>query len=554
KVPDLVFNVSRDLQLEFLRALFNGDGHVRRGYEAVYVTASKKLADDLKYLLSLLGFTFSYSTKKPETRVFKLKQGDFESKVSECYYIYTQARELYGGREKANVSFMNLLPISELGEINTKNIGWENRRALKRQKYLTKDKARTFNYAFRGDIKKIIDGDLGVLKVKSSSLVESPSEFIYDITLDKHHRFLAGDCLFVHNCIGGVPGNRTTMLVVPMVAAAGLTIPKTSSRAITSPAGTADVMEVLTNISLNLDEIKKVTEKTGGCMVWGGAVNLAAADDKLIRIRHPLHLDPKGMLLASILAKKKAVGAELVVIDIPAGRGAKVPDLESAEALGRDFLAIGKNLGMKVEAVVTDGSQPIGSLIGPALEAKDILTILMSNGKEGSQDLVEKACQLAGILLELAEKCKPGKGYDKALEMLEGGKAYLKFKEIITAQGGNGSVKPEDLKIGEFRHGVRSKKSGRIEHIDNRSVARICRAAGTPKDHSAGMILQVHRGDRVSKGDLLFEIVSSSKVRLNDAKKLAEERNPVEFQKIVLKELLGEQPVKTIPWKETRFE
>src|SRR5579863_5627142 len=111
------------------------------------------------------------------------------------------------------------------------------------------------------------------------------------------------------HCIGGIPGNRTTMIVVPIVAALGLTFPKTSSRAITSPAGTADTMGMLADVSLSSDRIYEVIRKTGGCIVWGGALELAPADDVLIAVERPMELDTEAQMVASILAKKKTVSA-----------------------------------------------------------------------------------------------------------------------------------------------------------------------------------------------------------------------------------------------------
>ena len=144
------------------------------------------------------------------------------------------------------------------------------------------------------------------------------------------------------HCVGGVVGNRTTMLIVPMIACTDLYIPKTSSRSITSPSGTADTFEVLTDVEIEIEEMRKIVLKAHGAIVWGGGMNLAPVDDRLIKIRHPLSLDPEGMLLASILGKKKCVGAENVIIDIPVGRGAKIPYMEKAQQLGDHFIKIGK--------------------------------------------------------------------------------------------------------------------------------------------------------------------------------------------------------------------
>ena len=135
------------------------------------------------------------------------------------------------------------------------------------------------------------------------------------------------------HCVGGLPGNRTSMIVVPIIAAAGLLIPKTSSRAITSPAGTADVMETLTRVDLDIADIRKVVEREGGCIAWGGAVRLSPADDILIGVERPLDFDSEGQLVASVLSKKIAAGSTHVVLDLPVGPTAKLRDAEAAARL-----------------------------------------------------------------------------------------------------------------------------------------------------------------------------------------------------------------------------
>ena len=333
------------------------------------------------------------------------------------------------------------------------------------------------------------------------------------------------------HCVGGVAGNRTTMILVPILAAAGVYIPKTSSRAITSPSGTADTMEVLAPVVMQLDEMKKIILKTHGCVVWGGAINLAPVDDKLIRIRHSLHLDPRGLLLASILGKKKAVGSEYVVVDIPIGRGAKIGDENEGKSLARDFIQIGERLNMKIRCLITEGSDPIGNGIGPGLECKDVLEVLKGNGP---LELLDKSCLLAGSILEMIGKAPQGSGTDIALDIVKKGKAYDKMMEIIEAQGGNPKIKIEDLPIGTYRYEIKADKPGRVSHVDNKSISLIARAAGAPKDQGAGIILNCEMGDKTNIGDTLFEIISNSESNLSYAIKMVDELKPVELQKIIL--------------------
>lgn len=321
------------------------------------------------------------------------------------------------------------------------------------------------------------------------------------------------------HCIGGVAANRTSMMIVPILAAAGLTVPKTSSRSITSAAGTADTVEVLCPVVFSLADMKRIVHKTGGCLVWGGAMSLAPSDDKIIQVEHPVSLDPTGQLLASIMAKKKSVGATHVLIDIPVGRGAKITDMKDAISLQGKFEELSKRLGMKVAVIITDGSQPVGNGIGPALEARDVLWTL-KNSARGSILLKEKSATMAGILLELTGKISKGKGYQVALEILESGKAYEKFIEIITAQGGK-EIRPDQIRMAKKSYTVTAWKSGKVTHIDNGAMNKIARIAGAPHDQEAGVYLFCHKGTIVRRGDKLFSIHSDAPERLKYAIEIA---------------------------------
>ncbi len=318
------------------------------------------------------------------------------------------------------------------------------------------------------------------------------------------------------HCIGGVAGNRTTMVVVPILAATGLTVPKTSSRSITSPAGTADTMEVLCNVGFKIKQLKKIINKTNACMVWGGAVNLAPADDKIIKVEHPVSLDPVGQLLASILAKKKSVSTTHLLIDIPVGRGAKIEKKKDAKELKRRFEIIGKKLGFVIKVVITNGKQPIGNGIGPALEARDVLKVL-KNDKDAPLDLKEKSIYIAGEILELAKKVKKGYGKKMASDLIESGMAYKKFVEIIKAQGGK-EIAPDKIRIGKYSYNVKAGKTGKIDYINGNIISKIAKVAGAPKDKGAGIFLHVHLGYNVKKGDKLYTIYSDSKEKLRYAK------------------------------------
>jgi len=326
------------------------------------------------------------------------------------------------------------------------------------------------------------------------------------------------------HCTGGVPGNRTTMILVPIMLAAGLTMPKTSSRAITSPAGTADTMEILAKVELSIDQLKKNTKKIGGFIAWGGSMNLAAADDKLIRIRNPLSLDPEGLLLSSIMAKKSAVGSTHVIIDIPIGKDIKIKSKKQAEHLRTKFVELGKKLGIKVIVVITDGSQPIGYGIGASLEARDVLQVLR-NEPDAPQDLRKKSLYLASKLFDMIKKnikdprAKKLGSLNYARELLDSGRAYEKMKELIMAQGGNPNVLPDEIELGELVYHHKAPKKARISSIDNKMISKIARTLGSPVDQGAGIFLKVKKGYSVKKGDTMFIAYAKSKEKMNFAKR-----------------------------------
>lgn len=313
------------------------------------------------------------------------------------------------------------------------------------------------------------------------------------------------------HCVGGLPGNRTTLIVVPIVAAFGLTIPKTSSRAITSPAGTADTMEVLAPVSLSPKAMRQVVEKENGCIVWGGAVSLSPADDVLIRVERALELDSEGQLVASILSKKIATGATHAVIDIPVGPTAKVRNQPMALLLKQSLEDIGKQLGLVVHTLITDGAQPVGNGIGPSLEARDVLAVLQGL-PEAPQDLRERALALAGAALEFAPQVQPGMGQSIAEQLLDSGEAFKKFQAICEAQGGM-----RELTVARFTHPVVAQKAGKVTLIDNRKLATMAKLAGAPKSKSAGVDLHVHVGAVVEKGAPLFTLHAESSGELNYA-------------------------------------
>ena len=329
--------------------------------------------------------------------------------------------------------------------------------------------------------------------------------------------------------VGGVNG-RATMIITPIIASTGLFMPKTSSRSITSAAGTADSMEVLADVCLSTDKIKKITETIGGVIAWGGAVDLAPADDKIIKIEHPLSLDPEGQVIASVLAKKASVGSKFVVIDLPVGKYVKIKDKEVAIRMAKKFVQVGKEVGMQVEAVITNGDEPSGPAFGPALEAKHALEVL--EGKR-FDNLAQKSCELAGALLEMVGKADAAKGYAMALEILQSGKALEKFKEIIKAQGGK-IYASEDVPLAPYTKFFKAGTDGVIEEINTKLLTKIARIAGAPANKTAGLIIHKLVGEKVCEGDLLITIYAENKEKLQAAETFAYKNIPFSFKRIIL--------------------
>jgi thymidine phosphorylase len=309
------------------------------------------------------------------------------------------------------------------------------------------------------------------------------------------------------HCIGGIPGNRTSMLVVPIVAAHGMLCPKTSSRAITSPAGTADTMEVLANVELPMEQLQDIVREHRGCLAWGGTANLSPADDVLISVERPLSLDSPGQMVASILSKKISAGSTHLVLDIPIGPTAKVRSMPQAQRLRRLFEYVARRLNLTLDVVITDGRQPIGYGIGPVLEARDVMRVLEDDPR-APNDLRQKSLRLAGRMIECDPDVRGGDGYAIARNILDSGRALAKMNDIIQAQGSK-DFDHNNVVLGELSFEVRAPHVGVVTHIDNLQLARIAGLAGAPKVQCAGVDLLCKLGDPVQADALLYRVYAS---------------------------------------------
>lgn len=328
--------------------------------------------------------------------------------------------------------------------------------------------------------------------------------------------------------IGGVPGTRTTLIVVPIVAAAGYKIPKSSSRAITTPGGTADDMEVIAPVSFTKDQIYHIVEKTNGCVVWGGSFNIAPADDELIKVEEPLSFESFDKVLVSIMAKKVAFGATHLVIDLPYGEWVKVHTMKDANYLKEKFEKLAKKFEIKIRVLVHRTDEPAGKGIGPLLETRESLKVLEQLPNRPF-DLEERALNLAGTLLDLCledspkrvqEKIKKdyGSGHEWARNILMSGEALKKMKEIIKAQGGDEKVTSTDLKPGKYVHEVVAKKNGTVRQIHSKNASVIAKILGAPKATKSGIYLHKKIGEEVQKGHTLYVLYAENEHSLKEAK------------------------------------
>jgi len=395
------------------------------------------------------------------------------------------------------------------------------------------------------------EGEIGelVLEIVENNLTES--EIAYFISAEKLIGMSFNEIIFLikamvksgkkldfgkrivadKHCIGGLAGNRTTPLVVSICASAGLLIPKTSSRAITSASGTADVIETLARVEFTSDEIKKLVDKVGACLVWGGSLGLAPSDDKIIHVERIVNIDVRPQLLASIMAKKISVGSNHILIDIPYGSETKIKTLKQAEELGDSFKKIAKYFKLNLRTVFTNGEEPIGKGIGPILEMQDVISVLR-NEENCNKELREKALYLSTQLLELCEVKNPRK---IAEEILESGQAYKKFKEIINIQNNQNKESDDfekrikNLKLGNIQKEIFAEKTGKIFNIENKEINLIARVLGCPETKSAGLVIHRSTGN-VIKGEKILTLYSESKIKMQEALEMIKKSNPIQIK------------------------
>lgn len=324
-----------------------------------------------------------------------------------------------------------------------------------------------------------------------------------------HFKWVVAD----KHCIGWVPGNETTMIIIPLLASLGIKMPKTFSKAITTPAATGECVSVLMDISFSKKQIENLVKKENTCLVRGGGLDLAPADEKLIKAAYPLSMQSYSRTVVSIMAKKYAMGVNHSLIDIPVGPTAKVPDMKIANHLKKQFTYVWEKLGMKVHVEITPALEPIGSGVGAVMQVREVLRVLQQHELR-PMDLQNKAVYLASKIIELVGMAK-GKVAEKlALETVKSGKAWKKMQRIIKAQNGNPNIKSEELKLAPVKKEIKAERDGKVKTINMKILNVAARTLGAPIDLKAGLYLHKKTGDRVKKWDIIYTLYASEQSKI----------------------------------------
>jgi AMP phosphorylase len=323
--------------------------------------------------------------------------------------------------------------------------------------------------------------------------------------------------------IGGVAGKGITPLVVPIVSCIdGVVVPNTSTRAVTSASATTDMLEVIMPMSFTKQELESMILKNNSFMVWGGGLDLAPADDKIIQVQKPLGIESIDKFVASIVAKKVAQGVNHVVFDVPMGKGAKIETEEEFQKVKSHFERVCGKFGIKVRIHRRDVRGIDGNAVGPALECREFLRVYERDERRSLQ-LEEDALQIAGDLIELCGKAQQGEGYVRAKQILESGDAFQKLKQIVKFQGGNENLSSNTLEIGGITWDFISEHEGKIEGINNKKVFEVCVALGNPRIKEAGMYFYKKPGEEVKKGDKLVTLFATTDNRMQLGRRVLEE-------------------------------
>ena len=330
----------------------------------------------------------------------------------------------------------------------------------------------------------------------------------------------------VKYCIGWIPWNETTMIIVPILWSLWISSPKTFSKAITSPAATWECVEVLMDIEFSVDEMKKLVKKTWSCLAWWKVLKFAPANDKIIKVSYPLKTEAYSKIAVSIMAKIYAGWTKYCLIDLPVGEYWKIKDLKTAKRVKKHFEYIGKKLWMKMNVDITSADEPVGKWIGAVLQVREVLRILQ-NKKNISLDLKNKSIELAANLIELVWLAKWKKAKILAKKQIDSWEAWEYMKKLINIQNSLHKTNPnkkdashlwsvdsENLPLWWFNHKFFAEKSGSIQKIDVELLKDVSKKLWAPVDKKAWFYLNKQVGDKVKKWELLFEVFSGDEDRL----------------------------------------
>lgn len=341
-------------------------------------------------------------------------------------------------------------------------------------------------------------------------------------------RYPEGEIVADKHCIGGVPGNETTMILIPLIASLGIKIPKNFSKSITSPAATGECVNVLMDISFNRTEIEQLVQDLNCCLVRWGGLALAPADDKLIKVQYPLSMQSRAKVVSSIMAKKYAMGITHLLIDVPVGPTAKVTTMEEAKDWKKKFEYVGKKLWILTKVAITPANEVIWNGVGAKLQVREVLRVLQQHPLR-PKDLEEKTLLLAQDLIEMVGLAKGKVAYKLAKEQLTSGKARAKMQEIIQVQRGNPEITSEALELWKATQEMLAEKDGKVTAINLHDVNLISRKLGCPIIDEAGMYLHKKIGDPVKKGEPLCTLYADDETKLGFGVERFKEGSPFEY-------------------------
>ena len=352
-------------------------------------------------------------------------------------------------------------------------------------------------------------GTLTLAMAQSGNMVDLSN--IDGITVDKHST-------------GGV-GDKTTLIIAPLVAACGGKVAKMSGRGLGHTGGTIDKMESIPNLKVSLEKDAFINQVNKiGLAVIGQSEGLAPADKKLYALRDVTGtVDSIPLIASSVMSKKLASGAQAILLDVKVGSGAFMKNIEDARELAKAMVDIGKENGRSVKAILTDMDRPLGHAIGNALEIHEVIDTLKGHGPE---DLTHECIIMAAHMLVLSHMCDYETALNRVQQALDSGAALERLRLMIEAQGGDSRVIDDDrvLTIGKFTYDVTSPQDGYITHMNTEQcgIASVMLGAGRtikdgPIDYSAGIVMHKKTGDSVTVGESIATLYASDESLFTNA-------------------------------------